>query len=82
MIKARERLSLHKAYMESNPASKTEQEAPSRLPPLSSLPLREGDPPYSAWGLYGPQDELGSLNRLSDAIVAQAAKAEIQSGTR
>ena len=30
-------------------------------PPFSALPLRKSDPPYSAWGLYGPNDELGTL---------------------
>ena len=52
------------------------------VPALSELPLREGDPLYSAWGLYGDQDELGTLNRLTDEIVARAVKDEVQSGIR
>ncbi|KAF3770990.1 hypothetical protein M406DRAFT_245045 [Cryphonectria parasitica EP155] len=52
------------------------------IPSFDSLPLREGDPPHSAWGLYGDHDELGTLNRLTDERVAAAAKVEIQKGTR
>lgn len=51
-------------------------------PPFSSLPLRKEDPPYSAWGLYGPHDELGTLNLLHDYNVATAARSEIRSGHR
>ncbi|KAL9635945.1 MAG: hypothetical protein Q9164_003144 [Protoblastenia rupestris] len=52
------------------------------MPEFSNLPLGKEDPPYSAWGLYGTSDELGTLNRLTDKIVAKAAKEEIQSGVR
>lgn len=52
------------------------------LPKLSQLPLNEGDPHYSAWGLYGKADELGTLNRLTDEVVLRAARDEIQSGVR
>ncbi|KAG9600511.1 hypothetical protein KCU77_g3280, partial [Aureobasidium melanogenum] len=52
---------------------------PSQRPPFSSLPLRPGDPPYSAWTLYGPKDELGTLNLLTPERVLAAAK-EIQLG--
>jgi hypothetical protein len=37
---------------------------------------------YAAWGLYGPKDELGALNRLTDERVAAAAKEEIKTGVR
>jgi len=39
----------------------------------SGLPL--------AWGVWGPQDEIGTLNRITDATVAAAA-AEIREGSR
>ncbi len=52
-----------------------------KLPQFSDLPINKGDPIFSAWGLYGPKDELGTLNRLTDDVVLQAAK-EIQLGTR
>lgn len=52
------------------------------IPRFEDLPLQKGDPHHSAWGLYGKDDELGTLNRLTDEKVVQAAKAEIQSGAR
>ncbi|KAI9669389.1 MAG: hypothetical protein M1831_000425 [Alyxoria varia] len=51
------------------------------IPAFSELPLKRQDPPYSAWALYGDDDELGTLNRLTDGVVASAAK-EIKSGKR
>lgn len=52
------------------------------IPNFEELPLRKDDPPYSAWGLYGPDDELGTLNRLTDEQVVAAAKSEILTGKR
>ncbi|PGH17553.1 hypothetical protein AJ79_01153 [Helicocarpus griseus UAMH5409] len=54
---------------------------PPSLPKFSDLPLNKGDPLFSAWGLYGKDDQLGFLNRQTDAIVAEAAK-EIKTGVR
>lgn len=31
------------------------------LPAFGKLPLRKGDPAYSAWGLWGEDDHLGTL---------------------
>lgn len=52
------------------------------IPNFEDLPLRQTDPHYSAWGLYGDKDELGTLNRLTDERVAAAAKNEIKTGRR
>lgn len=52
------------------------------IPRFEDLPLLKADPPHSAWGLYGKNDELGTLNRLTDERVVAAARAEIQSGVR
>ena len=52
------------------------------IPNFDALPLRPGDPKYSTWGLYGEKDELGTLNRLTDERVAEAAKNEIKAGVR
>jgi hypothetical protein len=52
------------------------------IPDFDSLPLNKNDPHHSAWGLYGPNDELGTLNRLTDERVAAAAKTEIRKGVR
>ncbi len=48
-------------------------------PNFDSLPLRTGDPKASAWGLWGDEDELGTLNLLTPEVV-QAAASEIQLG--
>src|SRR5277367_4284410 len=50
-------------------------------PPFSSLPLNKGDPPYSAWGLWGKDDQLGTLNYLTEENTREAAK-EIKAGVR
>jgi hypothetical protein len=52
-----------------------------KRPAFEALPLREGDPPFSAWGLYGMDDELGTLNLLTPDVVAEAAR-EVQTGVR
>jgi hypothetical protein len=55
---------------------------PFPLPALSSLPLREGDPPKSAWGRWGPDDQLGTLNYLTDELVEKTVREEIKTGRR
>jgi hypothetical protein len=54
------------------------------LPSFDKLPLRDGDPPNSAWGLWGDAKEtsLGSLNYLTDEIVLKATKEEVKTGER
>ncbi|KAF7187797.1 hypothetical protein HII31_10697 [Pseudocercospora fuligena] len=49
--------------------------------PFSSLPVDKSGPHHNAWGTYGKDDQLGTLNRLSDDVV-KAAASEIQTGTR
>jgi hypothetical protein len=48
-------------------------------PAFENLPLLAGDPPLSAWGLYGSRDELGALNLLTPEVVLEA-KSEILLG--
>ncbi|GKZ35650.1 hypothetical protein AbraIFM66950_006350 [Aspergillus brasiliensis] len=48
-------------------------------PDFQSLPLDNSHPPFSAWGLYGPDDELGTLNLLTKESLL-AAKSEIITG--
>jgi hypothetical protein len=55
--------------------------SPSKLPSFDQLPLNEGDPPYSAWGLWGKDSALGSLNYLTDEVVAKAVQ-EVKTGER
>ncbi|KAM5344380.1 hypothetical protein ACJ41O_012917 [Fusarium nematophilum] len=52
-----------------------------RLPPFDDLPLDKAGPPGNAWGLWGPDDQLGMLNLLTPETVA-AASAEIKEGIR
>lgn len=44
-------------------------------PRFDELPLKQGDPKGSAWGLWGHQDERGTLNLITDDVV-RAASAE------
>lgn len=53
----------------------------SNRPLFSSLPLRKGDPHHSAWGLWGDDDELGTLNLITEETV-RAASTEIKEGLR
>lgn len=58
--------------------------SPISIPPFNKLPLNEGDPPYSAWGLWGDSHSsaLGSLNYLTDDLVLKAIKEEVKTGQR
>lgn len=51
------------------------------VPRFDELPLREGDPPLSAWGLW-KDPALGALNYLNDAKILSTAKEEIRTGER
>lgn len=51
------------------------------IPNFSDLPLDKNGPHHNAWGLYGANDQLGTLNRLTDQIVTSASR-EIKTGTR
>jgi hypothetical protein len=51
-------------------------------PPFDALPLDKSGPAGNAWGLYGKEDQLGSLNLLTPETVANAAKSEIKTGER
>ncbi len=44
------------------------------LPTFDDLPVTPGAPPHSAWGLWGQDDELGTLNLLTPERVANAAR--------
>lgn len=50
-----------------------------KLPSFKDLPVVEGAPPNSAWGLWGPEDQIGTLNLLNDERT-KAAIAEVRSG--
>ena len=48
-------------------------------PRFDELPLKQGDPKGSAWGLWGDHDECGTLNLITDDVV-RAASAEVIEG--
>jgi len=47
---------------------------PERLPSFDELPAKPGQPPRSAWGLFGDDDQVGTLNLLTPERVASAAQ--------
>jgi len=51
------------------------------FPKFADLPLESNHPSHSAWGLWGPDDELGTLNHLTPERTVDAAKL-ITTGTR
>ncbi|KAL9100907.1 MAG: hypothetical protein Q9163_003767 [Psora crenata] len=51
-------------------------------PGFSSLPLSTKGPPLNAWGRFGPDDQLGTLNLITPSVLAAAAKTEIRTGVR
>lgn len=46
---------------------------------FDELPLNEGDPPYSAWGLFGKDDELGRINIITPEVTKRASS-EVMTG--
>jgi kynurenine formamidase len=44
----------------------------ANLPRYRDLPVKEGAPPGSSWGLWGDDDQLGTLNLLSDERTLRA----------
>ena len=53
-----------------------------QYPDLNSLPVDKKGPHGNAWGIWGPDDQLGSLNLLTPEIIALAAKENIITGER
>ncbi|KAJ5711278.1 hypothetical protein N7488_005434 [Penicillium malachiteum] len=53
-----------------------------QYPVFDDLPLQKDGPHGNAWGLWGPDDQIGTLNHLTDVIVAEAANEQIKSGKR
>jgi predicted dehydrogenase len=45
-----------------------------QLPTFDELPIKPDYPPHSAWGLFGDDDQIGTLNLLMPERVAAAAQ--------
>lgn len=61
------------------PDSMEPRPIPADLPEYERLPVREGAPAGAAWGVFGDDDQLGTINLLTPERVRQAA-AFIRSG--
>jgi len=46
----------------------------NQFPRFSDLPVKQGAPPDSSWGVFGDDDELGCLNFLTADGVVEAAR--------
>jgi kynurenine formamidase len=46
----------------------------SQLPSYRQLPVKEGAPPGSSWGLFGDDDQVGCVNLLTPEMVKEAAR--------
>lgn len=62
--------------------SQTETMASNDYPKFSDLPLQKDGPHGNAWGLWGSDDQLGTLNLLTDDVIAKAAAENILTGQR
>lgn len=54
----------------------------SNFPSFSELPLQKDGPHGNSWGLWGHEDQIGTLNHLSEDAVARSAREEIKTGKR
>jgi hypothetical protein len=68
-------------FLSNDTAPRQNAPAISKLarPAFNELPLRKGDPKGSAWQFWGKDDELGSLNLITDEV-SRAAAAEVSLG--
>ena len=47
---------------------------PNKLPHYRDLPFKPGNPPKTAWGLFGDDDNVGMFNLQTPEVVAAAAR--------
>lgn len=63
----------HSRPLESPAINDTVSVSAVSRPRFDELPLSPGDPKGSAWGLWGNQDERGTLNLITDDVVRAAS---------
>lgn len=51
-------------------------------PSFEELPIDKKGLAGNAWGLWGDDDQIGTLNLLTEEVVGRAAKDEIRTGQR
>jgi kynurenine formamidase len=56
-----------------SPAPAEPRPIPADVPSYDQLPIREGTPQGAAWGVFGDNDQLGTINLLTSERVIQAA---------
>jgi kynurenine formamidase len=56
-----------------SPAPAEPRPIPADVPSYDQLPIREGTPQGAAWGVFGDDDQLGTINLLTPERVIQAA---------
>jgi len=61
------------------PAAAAKAKTNGKLPTYDQLPVRAGAPKGAAWGVFGDQDEVGTINLMTPARV-KAAAATIKTG--
>ncbi|KAK8121793.1 hypothetical protein PG984_010463 [Apiospora sp. TS-2023a] len=54
----------------------------NKFPKFNELPVDKNGPHGNSWGLWGPDDQLGTLNHLNDEVVSTAATENIKTGHR
>jgi kynurenine formamidase len=81
MAKAKPRQIRKKPPIAAKPAARRKAPAAAKpsIPGFDSLPVRLGAPDGAAWGVFGDDDEVGTINLLTPQRVRQAA-ACIRSG--
>ncbi|KAI1048839.1 hypothetical protein LB505_012855 [Fusarium chuoi] len=50
---------------------------PKKLPTFDDLPFDKNGPPGNAWGLWGPDDQLGRLNLLTPETTGHLTSSHI-----
>ncbi|RDB19228.1 hypothetical protein Hypma_013552 [Hypsizygus marmoreus] len=61
------------------PKKSVDRTAENALPTFDELPAFK-ELPGCAWGVWGPDDQLGTVNLLTDKVVQRAAREEILTG--
>lgn len=69
----------HVAFLQASAASIHTDGGDLQRPAFEDLPLGADHPPWSAWGLWGEDDELGTLNLLTPEVTRKAA-GEVREG--
>ncbi|CDH53734.1 cyclase protein [Lichtheimia corymbifera JMRC:FSU:9682] len=52
----------------------------TKYPTYDELPIDPSYPPHTAWGVFGKDDNLGTLNLLTEEIAAKAAQENVKRG--